>query len=670
MLRKELDAAVETPAAASSGDGSATAAKAAAKAAESKAAAALAAASDEVIYKIDIPANRYDMLCLEGIARALNVFKGREPPPVFRALPPPASQPRTRIVVKPETALIRPFIVGAVLRGVRFDPARYNSFIDLQDKLHQNLCRQRSLVAIGTHDLAKVKGPEFTYEALPPEAVSFVPLKQTREFRADELLAYYQANDLKLRRYVPLLQGSVVVPVVLDSERAVLSLPPIINGAQSAISLDTRDVLIECTATDLTKAKVVLNTVVSMFSQHCEAEPFSYEQVEVVDAFGAAHLYPDMSARELDVPLEYVNSYLGLSLGAEEVCGLLRSMQLDARVAPEGSASAAVAAGGGAAGAAAGAGGAGAAATSGSSCPALAIRVPPTRSDVLHGVDVVEDVAIAHGFNNLPTRLPATVCAGGRELPLNGVSDALRSECAMAGFVEVLTWALLSRAEIYGHMRLEDPVPVVATGKGAPAAAAAAPAAPVTPPDAAVSVGNPATAEFEVCRPSLLPCLLKTLGANKEAPLPVRLFEVGDVVLADASRDVGARNERRLAALHCGREAEFEVAHGLLNRVMEGAGVPVDSAAGVVGGETDIAAEARLPFGGGGYWWKPCDHPSFLPGRHAAVMLGRGDKAREVGRFGVVHPDVLSAFGVSNAACAMELNLEPLVFDQGGKPLM
>lgn len=62
-----------------------------------------------------------------------------------------------RLVVKPETALVRPFVVAAILRGVKFDAHRYNSFIDLQDKLHQNLCRQRSLVAIGTHDLGTVQ---------------------------------------------------------------------------------------------------------------------------------------------------------------------------------------------------------------------------------------------------------------------------------------------------------------------------------------------------------------------------------------------------------------------------------------------------------------------------------------------------------------------------------
>jgi phenylalanyl-tRNA synthetase beta chain len=67
------------------------------------------------------------------------------------------------------------------------DPARYTSLIDLQDRLHTNLCRHRSLVAIGTHDLGALV-PPFTYEARRPEDIEFVPLKQDRAWRADELM--------------------------------------------------------------------------------------------------------------------------------------------------------------------------------------------------------------------------------------------------------------------------------------------------------------------------------------------------------------------------------------------------------------------------------------------------------------------------------------------------
>ena len=60
-----------------------------------------------------------------------------------------------------------------------FPQAGYDSFIDLQDKLHHNLCRRRSLVAIGTHDFDSLQGP-FLYDALPPPDIKFKPLNQVR----------------------------------------------------------------------------------------------------------------------------------------------------------------------------------------------------------------------------------------------------------------------------------------------------------------------------------------------------------------------------------------------------------------------------------------------------------------------------------------------------------
>ena len=194
-------------------------------------------ASDDVIYKIDIPANRYDLLCLEGISKALNVFRGQCPSPVFRLMEPPGGAPRQKMFQKPETMLVRPFVVCAVLRGVKFDKARYNSFIDLQDKLHQNICRRRTLVAIGTHDLSTIQGP-FSYEAHPPEDIEFTPLKQTRSFNAKELMEHYK-SDQKLKHFLHIIEGSAVYPVIYDANRTVLSLPPS-STARTAPSLSTR----------------------------------------------------------------------------------------------------------------------------------------------------------------------------------------------------------------------------------------------------------------------------------------------------------------------------------------------------------------------------------------------------------------------------------------------
>ncbi|KAL6973529.1 phenylalanine--tRNA ligase [Sarracenia purpurea var. burkii] len=130
-----------------------------------------ASGDEEVIYKIEVAANRYDLLCLEGLAQALRIFIGLDSVPVY-TLANIKGESILKMLVKPETSLIRPYVVCAVLRGITFDETRYNSFIDLQDRLHQNICRRRTLVAIGTHDLDTIEAP-FTYEVCCSEPILF-----------------------------------------------------------------------------------------------------------------------------------------------------------------------------------------------------------------------------------------------------------------------------------------------------------------------------------------------------------------------------------------------------------------------------------------------------------------------------------------------------------------
>ena len=223
----------------------------------------------KVIYKVDLPANRYDLLCLEGLSRALLVFLGDVSAPVFKSVKPAEDVAKvTRMTVKKETLQVRPFVVCAVMRDIQFTEATYKSFIDLQDQLHRNICRKRTLVAIGTHDYDSLQGP-FTYEALPPEEIKFKHLFAEKEMQAKEMLDWFRTDPegKHIKEYTDIIYDSPVYPVIYDSNRTVLSLPPIINGAHSKISLDTRNVFVECTATDLTKAKIVLNTVIAMFSR-------------------------------------------------------------------------------------------------------------------------------------------------------------------------------------------------------------------------------------------------------------------------------------------------------------------------------------------------------------------------------------------------------------------
>ncbi|KAL1137504.1 hypothetical protein V6Z11_A12G311900 [Gossypium hirsutum] len=374
-------------------------------------------ADDEIIYKIEVPANRYDLLCLEGLAQALLVFNGKEKIPKYTVAN-ISKASMLKMHVKKETSLIRPFIACAVLRGITFDEASYNSFIDLQDKLHQNICRKRTLVAIGTHDLDTLQGP-FTYEALPPPEINFVPLKQAKNFRADELMEFYK-SDLKLKKFLHIIENSSVYPVIYDRNRTILSLPPIINSAHSAITLKTKNVFIECTATDLTKAKIVLNTMVTTFSTYCKRK-FEVEPVEVISFDGKSSVYPDLSEYNMEVPLSYITGSIGVPLEVDEVTSLLKRMQLHAEKAESDEAK-------------------------------ISVSVPPTRSDILHPCDVMEDVAIAYGYNNIPKRTLSSL----KPLPLNQLSDLIRYEIAMNGFTEVLTWILCSKKENFEMLNRKD----------------------------------------------------------------------------------------------------------------------------------------------------------------------------------------------------------------------
>ena len=473
-------------------------------------------ASEEVIYRIDIPANRYDLLCLEGLVSGLMVFQKKMDQPRYQRIEPAKVE---KMTVTESTSLVRPFVVGAILRGVNLDKDKYDRFIDLQDKLHQNICRKRTLVAIGTHDLDTIKGP-FRYDAKPPKEIRFIPLNQTKEMDGEELMNFYSTHA-QLKTYLSIIRDSPVYPVIYDANGVVLSLPPIINGDHSKISVNTKNIFIECTATDLTKAKIVLDTIVTLFSQHC-TEPFKVEAVEVINADGSSIKYPELGYRIEKVLVDKTNKYIGIEAKADEIANLLSRMYLKTTVVSENE---------------------------------LAVEIPPTRHDIIHAADIYEDVAIAYGYNNIVKTTP-NINTTGSMFPLNKLSEQLRFDLAQAGLTEALTFTLLSRDDVGVKMNKKiEEIP-------------------------AVHIGNPKTAEFQIARTSLLPGLLKTLAANKKMPLPLKLFEISDVVLKDDEAEVGARNERRVCAVNCNKNAGFEVVHGILDRIMQALDVPWDKVNG------------------------------------------------------------------------------------------
>ncbi|KAK8199172.1 phenylalanyl-tRNA synthetase beta chain [Phyllosticta capitalensis] len=545
--------------------------------------------------KIEIPANRYDMLCFEGIALNLNIFLGRASIPNYRLVAPAGGELQVMNVDK-ETARIRPLVSCAILRNVKFTKDRYESFIALQDKLHQNLARQRTLVSIGTHDLDTIKGP-FSYEAHAPEDIKFIPLNQEKEMTAAEMMTFYE-KDKHLGRYLHIIRDSPVYPVIYDANRTVLSLPPIINGDHSKINLETKNVLIEITALDKTKVEIVNHIICAMFSMYCE-EPFTVEPVKVVSEHNKeTRQSPDLTPRQMQAEIAYLNEVCGLQLSPEEQCKLLQRMSLQAT-------------------------------PSKSSPKHLDVSVPITRADVLHQCDIMEDLAIGYGFNKLPREYPNRSAAVGAPLKINKLADIVRLEAAMAGWSEVMPLILCSHDENFAWLNRKDDGTT------------------------AVRLQNPKTLEYQIVRTSLLPGLLKTIRENKHHSVPIKIFEVSDVAFKDLSQERKSRNERHFAAAWYGKTSGFEVVHGLLDRIMQmlrSAFITREEALKneKLGGYWIEEVDDPTFFAG---------HAAAIKLRIADEATG-AMQTHSIGVFGILHPTVLKNYELPFPTTALELNLE------------
>jgi phenylalanyl-tRNA synthetase beta chain len=378
-----------------------------------------------------------------------------------------------------------------------------------------------------------------------------------------------------------IIRDSPVFPVILDADQRVASLPPLINSEHSKIKLTTRNVLIEVTATDENKANIALNCILTNFAEYSEA----IEPVDIIYSSQRIVQCPEFAERVVEVSMDYINGTVGIKITPEEAVKLLAKMMLVATVSAD--------------------------------HRSLSVTVPmAVRSDILHACDIMEDVAIAYGFNNIEKTLPNCFCVGA-PLPLNKLSDMIRREVALTGFTEVLTLTLCSKEENYSWLRKQD------SG------------------DEAVVLENPQTIEYQQVHTMLLPEMLKTLAANKAAKMPLKIFQVADVCYlteADdqsAAGDIGAKNERRLGVAFCSNSGSgLEIIHGVLDQVM-----------------------AMMSIEPSDYWCQSSDLPYYFPGRQAQVFL----RGRIIGSFGIIHPEVLKNFELGNITSTLELNIEPFL---------
>jgi phenylalanyl-tRNA synthetase beta chain len=464
--------------------------------------------------------NRPDLFSPEGVARALVPFMRLGPVATYSATP-PTLELRTEAAVE----AVRPVMVAAVVRGVELDDDGLAQLIDTQEKLDLTYGRRRTRASIGLHDASAVVGP-ITYTARDPDSFAFTPLGAEDLEGGARALTMRQVLDVhpKGKEYAHILAGADRYPLLIDAKGTVLSMPPIINGTATALRPGKRDVLLDVTGTAPGPVRAAARLLCMLLADRGG----TIEGVKVVGAEGSTVVEPDLGWAERDLDLEFARRLAGARLQAGEAAGALERMGHRVLVEPGGA--------------------------------RLRVASGPWRFDLLHAVDLVEDLAIGVGYGDMPATLPELPTVG-RELPHASVVRRLRMALVGLGFLELATLGLRDAAE--------------EQGQGGPRPAA---------------VANPVTLEHSVLRTRLLPSLLGVLKANTRRDLPQAVFEVADVV-------VDGRNETRVAAAYLGTDASFSRLKGLGAAVLLAVGVEPA--------------------------WSAADAPPFMAGRTAQVR-GRG----------------------------------------------
>ena len=496
--------------------------------------------------------NRTDLLMQEGTGRALRSFLDVKPGLTTY----PIDKPRTDLRVDASVAAVRPFAALCFVRGVPFDDEYLATVIDTQEKLTHSPGRRRRKIAIGIHDAAGIAGP-FTYTCVGPSDKPFIPLNETRRMTPGQIIAEHP----KGKEFGALLPPGKF-PVFLDGKGEVLSLPPVINAQRTAVSAKTRDLLLDVTGTDLPSVKATIALLATSFAERGGR----IEAVTVHDASGS-WTAPDLRPAERILHTDDIANLLGRAFTGEEAAVCLRRMGHDATAFDN----------------------------------KVQVQSPAWRFDLLHAVDLIEDVAIGFGYAKLGTALPTSATFGAK-LPAQELEDSLRSLLTGHGWHEAKTLTLSDDRAQW-------------TNWGEPAGDA-------------VRVLNPALQDQALLRVHLAPSLLAVLAANRHRSLPQRLFEVGAVVRM--AKDGQWRNRTHVAGVEVAAKSGFSDVKGLVESLLR-----------------DAALGCEL---------QPGERKGLVAGRQGRIVKD----GVEIGWFGELHPDTILAFGLTAPATAFDFDLAAL----------
>ncbi len=418
---------------------------------------------DEEKLDIEIFPDRPDLLSPETLFHGMMPFL-HDSPSNPRLLIHPGTISMT---VSPELGKIRPVILGAVVRGLELNDDIIKRLMDHQEKLHFALGRGRKRASIGVHDLSTIS-PPFNVQAVDRN-LSFIPLSMDKEMTIDEILKSHPKGV----DYAHLLEGMEKVPIIFDSNNSVLSFPPIINGDHTTVTTKTRDLFIDVTGLDIRACESALMLICLQLS----TLGGKIESVRVTTCEGKEWIL-DGSPVEHEVERKLVEGILGNSFTDHEIDNAIRRM-----------------------------GGI----YNGDKSGILSILMPRWRFDILHPIDLVEEVAIGHGYDDLAYDVPkAPLTAIPRQD--SQLRRRIREALQGLGLIQIQSLTLSNDSDQFTTVRWK-------------------PSGEIT------RMTNPITTEHTILRQNILPGLFRLLAANRHHELPQGVYELGSVVIDHENRD-------------------------------------------------------------------------------------------------------------------------------------
>ena len=490
----------------------------------------------------------------EGIARLIKGVLGKQKGiPKFKV-----KEGKYKVIVDKNVKNIRPYIAAFVAKGHKIDDYLIRQMIQLQEKFCESYGRRREKVAIGVYSYEKIKFPVH-YKATDPESIEFIPLEYKRKMTQQEILEEHP----KGKEYAWIFEGFKKYPILVDHKNDVLSFPPIINSNWSGkIEPGDKDLLVEVTGTDEDSTNLAAN----IFAQALFDRGFEIYQTEIQ--------YPDKKITcpyifndKLKITQQQTRELLGLNLTEPQIKNLLQKAQYNYEAKGKD----------------------------------LIVHIPFYRKDIMHPYDVIEDIAIAYGYQKIKPE-PMKSYTTGETFEINQFIDLARETLIGLGYQETMSPILSNKDALYTKMNMKE----LET----------------------IEIKEFMSERYSVVRTWLLPILMEVLSKNKHAEYPQKIFEEG--MLTTRKKDY-IKDIHRIAMVTCHTNANYTEARQAFDFLM------------MVLGITD-------------YTIKEAEHPSFIPGRVARVYV----KDQAVAYIGEIAPQVLTNWDITMPAAGFELNLTDL----------